>query len=432
MAFKFIVKGTRNPSKFNVRYTEKYGETYLDFTSKTEIEVDPTKWSGSSWKRNSKNYQPKDAIDERLSELTKYLKGALMDAREKRKMLDSNWLKSCVHQYHNPELGKDENDYSSLLTDQLDRYGAIVCVNKGVSEGTMRNYRTTKSRIVKFQNRKNGRQYYLIDLDINFLEEYNSFARDTLGLQPNSIGKDIRNIKAVCNNALERDLGVNSKVFTRSFTVKKELSSFVTLSIKEIEIIKQFQGKDTYNRIRDFLIIGCWTGCRYGDLINLTMKNIHVKPNGTKVLVHGASKVHKQLEVQLHPDVIEVLDKNDGFPKPMTLEKFNVYVKEFAKEIGLDEEIAVYKTDGNGKKVYVHTKPKYELIASHIMRRSMASNHYGHLPNDQIMLATGHSTEKQLLEYIDKTHAPTNEESYSNAWDLMNKGKEFQNKSLSA
>ena len=46
--------------------------------------------------------------------------------------------------------------------------------------------------------------------------------------------------------------------------------------------------------------------------------------------------------------------------------------------------------------------PKFELITSHIGRRSFATNHYGKFTNHVIMQVTGHQTERQFLDYIGK------------------------------
>lgn len=51
------------------------------------------------------------------------------------------------------------------------------------------------------------------------------------------------------------------------------------------------------------------------------------------------------------------------------------------------------------------TFPKYELMTSHICRRSFATNLYGHIPTPVIMSITGHATETQFLTYIKKTTA---------------------------
>ncbi len=66
------------------------------------------------------------------------------------------------------------------------------------------------------------------------------------------------------------------------------------------------------------------------------------------------------------------------------------------------------KQDGNFE--------KWELVSSHICRRSFATNHYGKLPTPVIMAVTGHSTERMFLTYIGKT-AKDNAESLMAYWN---------------
>lgn len=47
--------------------------------------------------------------------------------------------------------------------------------------------------------------------------------------------------------------------------------------------------------------------------------------------------------------------------------------------------------------------PKYELMASHICRRSFATNFYGIIPTTTLIQITGHSSERMFLKYIGKT-----------------------------
>ena len=46
---------------------------------------------------------------------------------------------------------------------------------------------------------------------------------------------------------------------------------------------------------------------------------------------------------------------------------------------------------------------KWELVTSHICRRSFASNFYGDIPTALLISITAHSTERQFLEYIGKS-----------------------------
>ena len=47
---------------------------------------------------------------------------------------------------------------------------------------------------------------------------------------------------------------------------------------------------------------------------------------------------------------------------------------------------------------------KYDLITSHIGRRSFASNFYGKIPTTYLIYVTGHSTEAMFLNYIGKSN----------------------------
>ena len=58
------------------------------------------------------------------------------------------------------------------------------------------------------------------------------------------------------------------------------------------------------------------------------------------------------------------------------------------------------KIDKETNRKILGTFPKFELVTSHICRRSFASNLYGKIPNMTIMAITGHKTEVQFLKYI--------------------------------
>ena len=45
---------------------------------------------------------------------------------------------------------------------------------------------------------------------------------------------------------------------------------------------------------------------------------------------------------------------------------------------------------------------KWELVSSHIGRRSFATNYYGKIPTVFLKYATGHKTEEMFLKYIGK------------------------------
>ena len=102
--------------------------------------------------------------------------------------------------------------------------------------------------------------------------------------------------------------------------------------------------------------------------------------------------------------------RNGELPRKISDQKFNDYVKELCNKVGFTElvqgaKICPVESVVEGKKTIVHRKvegkfPKYELISSHICRRSFASNLYSKIDTMTIMKITGHKTETQFLKYI--------------------------------
>lgn len=56
----------------------------------------------------------------------------------------------------------------------------------------------------------------------------------------------------------------------------------------------------------------------------------------------------------------------------------------------------------NGWRMVEKEYPKCKLVASHIGRRSFATNNYGKIPTMYLKEITGHSTEQMFLKYIGK------------------------------
>ena len=109
------------------------------------------------------------------------------------------------------------------------------------------------------------------------------------------------------------------------------------------------------------------------------------------------------------------MEKCNGLPHKISTQKYNDYIKLICKEVGLNEMIEGAKSvDVNNKDKTKPKKPKifrkeksiykkWELVSTHIGRRSFATNHYGKLPTPVLMSATGHTTEKMFLNYIGKS-----------------------------
>ena len=90
----------------------------------------------------------------------------------------------------------------------------------------------------------------------------------------------------------------------------------------------------------------------------------------------------------------------NGFPRSISLQKFNDYLKEVCEIAGIDTPTNGKRYDTDLEYYVSGLYPKHELVSSHICRRSFATNSYGKIPTAIIMRLTGHASEAMLLKYI--------------------------------
>ena len=67
---------------------------------------------------------------------------------------------------------------------------------------------------------------------------------------------------------------------------------------------------------------------------------------------------------------------------------------------GIDQLVKGYKLNVATKRKELGIHPKYELLSSHDLRRSFATNFFGKIETPVLMQMTGHSRESTFLNYI--------------------------------
>lgn len=264
-----------------------------------------------------------------------------------------------------------------------------------VSEGTKKSYRIVENNLKEFQE-LNKLKLTFDKVDIDF---YNRFIQFLQGknYSMNTIGTRIKVLKTFMSEAHERNLHDNKDYQKKAFSKPKEETDTIYLTTSEIDTIYKLDlsSNEPLERVRDWFIIGCYTGLRYSDLRKLSFDDI---TNGIiKMRMH---KTNNYVDIPLHPIVKEIFDKyNNYLPKLISNQKFNDQIKEICKEAKLDEIIVVEETKGKLKTR--RKESKYNLISAHTARRSFATNAYlAGVPTIQLMKLTGHKSERTLLNYI--------------------------------
>jgi integrase len=114
--------------------------------------------------------------------------------------------------------------------------------------------------------------------------------------------------------------------------------------------------------------------------------------------------------VPLHPKVLEILNKRKGkFPYPISDQKYNDFIKTVCELAEINEltkgsKLVETETDSKVYRKKTGMYKKYDLVTSHIGRRSFATNFYGKIKTIYLIYMTGHSTESLFLEYVGKSN----------------------------
>ena len=142
------------------------------------------------------------------------------------------------------------------------------------------------------------------------------------------------------------------------------------------------------------------------DMIRYEERNGELKP----LIEFTQYKTEKLMTVPLNLKIIEILNKRGGeFPRPISEQKYNLYIKQVCKiaEIKTPTQGGIKKETEEGNKKFRKVKniyEKWELVTSHIGRKSFSTNYYGTIPTTFLIYVTGHSSETMFLNYIGKSN----------------------------
>lgn len=401
----FILRGSKENKPASITLIFRYQNTHLKYA--TGFKVLPELWNQKRQEvRNKVEATDRVLINQGLADLKIKIQTIYNELLSKQQAITNDRLKEKliedVIQDKNSECyvqGFLEEFILNAPHRKVRKQGEI----SPLKERTIKQYKTTLSKIKAFDTK---RKYKLKFSGLNETTHLQiiDYLENEEGLANETIGTVIKNLKALSKIALRSNIDVNEFALSPDFFQPKGNSVFTFLNEQEIELIYSFDLTDNprLDRVRDLFVIGLCTGQRISDLSRITSDN----------LVDGFIEIESQIKtgnsviIPIHPMVKKILRKYDNsFPPMISQQKFNQYIKEICKKIGLDEPTQGTKriSTEKGQRIVTDTFPKYELVSSHICRRSFATNHYGQLPTPVIMGITGHKTERAFLTYIKKT-----------------------------
>ncbi|MDP3683258.1 MAG: tyrosine-type recombinase/integrase, partial [Ignavibacteria bacterium] len=274
---------------------------------------------------------------------------------------------------------------------------------KPMSSGTLTVYRTVRNGVEEFRKEK-GYDLKFDNLQLQFYDDFVQYLKFTKNFSTNTLGKYIKTVKTVMREANEKGLTDNIQYRSKRFKVLTEATDKIYLNEAELQKMIDLDLSDNFRleRVRDLFILGCWTGLRYIDFIDISPKSIRGDFLKVKQI-----KTDSEVVIPIHDHVRNILNRyqnltNNSLPPAISNAKMNLYVKEVAELAGLDE-IVETKVTKAGKTVS-KIATKHQIVATHTARRSFATNMYQMgVPTITIMAITGHKTETSFMRYIKVT-----------------------------
>ena len=303
-------------------------------------------------------------------------------------------MESEITNYNKVKTYIDKNHLDTPIKDKLlvDFINDMVS-KKNKSKSYVSQYNVLAKHITEFSDKMNC-IIYTNSITEDFLEDFICYLRDK-NMRNNTVKGLIEKVKAMAKKAGNYGYAVN-----RTFdevSIPEEDTCSVALSMNDITRIYYFNGlKKKEEKIRDLFIVGCLTGMRYSDYSTLTSENIQ-----NDIIVKKTKKTGVTVHVPIHAYIREIIKKYNGeLPTDISIQHFNRSIKPICKKIGLNEKVVFTRTVGH--EIVTESYELWQVVSSHTARRSAATNMYnsGRMKTLQIMLITGHTTEKNFFRYI--------------------------------
>ena len=362
-------------------------------------------WSDKTNLPSQNNSVNKKLIND-LKKLESFLLDKLNEDSSKGIDISSEWVNDKIRMC----FGRidPKNSDTVLLTHQIEHIiehantRRIVGSQKvGLSKRRVTGYGTFLGLVLRYEKHLK-RKIKFSDINKTLLEKFTKWLLSEQNYSINYAGKQLDNLKTVCNDARKSGIEVNPFAEEiRGFSETKKERSIVTLSFEELDqIISTPLQRQSLINARKWLILGCELGQRAGDLLKILPEDVRIQGEMSYIDV-DQQKTGKTVTLPIvSPQVSDILE-ND-FPTTLSTQKLNIYLKELCKEAGIDEPTEGKKLNPSSKRKEKGIYPKHELISTHVCRRSFASNYYKKMPTAVLMEITGHSKESMFLDYINK------------------------------
>jgi integrase len=407
----FLIQSTKGdlvPIYIRFRNGRQY-----DLKVKTKIFIDPSEWSAK--KQAPLKPQKSDelvSVVQQMNQMRTNLMDYFHNSIKQGFSIDGEWLRRFVE--------KGTSNPNDLPVDLIGYFEYYLNIKGSEIKKTTHKKITTFKRFLKNFESWTGKHYMLTEINHDFrikLEEYGV----KMKYATRYISDVLNYVKVICRHGDRNGININRQF--EEFKIKRVKNDYITLNFEELEKIEKVELTSDYlNNARDWLLISCETAQRVSDFQSfhkgLIREHIHKNGDILSILQFTQDKTEKEMSILLTKRVLKILEKRNGnFPRAISDVNYNQYIKKVCFKAGLTEIV-------EGSKVHVDPKtkikrkvkglyPKFELVTSHIGRRSFVTNNRNTMPDNLIMNNTGHSSVRMLGDYDHKGNLQTAIDQYN-------------------
>lgn len=368
----------------------------------TGLSIIPKYWNPKTHRaKNTPTFREGSSLNVRLDKIQSMINKIWLDYQNEQ---DAKPSFATFRHLIDVALGRTKQEKLNLFeyfSDFIDRTkkGQRVAKGRVISASKAKHYATTLNKLKEFAETWSKRLDF-DSIDLDFYQDFTGWLRSA-GYAENNVGIHIQNLKAVLNEATERNVNKNLSFRSKLFTKTSEEVDNIVLTESELQELQKLDLSDSphLGNVRDLFLIGCYTGLRYSDFSRLKPEDI----TGGFIEIKQ-QKTGNSVAIPVHPVVAAVLKKYKGkLPEAISNQKTNDYLKEVCKLVKcLDVPASKTRTQG-GMKVTTNYR-KWQIVTTHTARRTFATNAYlQKIQTLTIMAVTGHKTEKAFLKYIKVT-----------------------------
>ena len=244
----------------------------LDIKCASELQINPNHWSQERQGYKSRVALVDDDARNLFDASVKELTGII--TREYYIGADSDWLKRLIFAYHHPNAYQMGS--GTVVSKSFVEWAKRYLQSKHFDRHQESNTRCLITKVAHFERSKgNGFTMNIDSMTADDLREFESFLLGEYGISLNTIRTNMTLLRTVCNWARKHGVTTNDPFF--GYEMPKALYGtpfFLTVQERDQVLSCDLSEDAELAEYRDMFVFQCMVGCRHGDLVSFTPKNI--------------------------------------------------------------------------------------------------------------------------------------------------------------